>query len=117
MQPIISPVSIYLVDVLSKLSILSVFVFILSTLIIISSISAIEDVPNRSQEFSKMKKFIKKIVIIDFIALLGILFIPSKEDLMLMLVFSQITPDNLQLVNGDVTTFVNNIIHTVKNNF
>lgn len=56
----------------------------------------------------------KKVLIVAIISLVIAIVIPSKRDLLTMLALSYITPENVQLIQGNIVDFVKNITQAVK---
>lgn len=59
-------------------------------------------------------KIMKKVLIVAIISLVIAIVIPSKRDLLTMLALSYITPENVQLIQGNIVDFVKNITQAVK---
>lgn len=112
MTPIISPFIIYLIDVLASIKLYAMIgLVVLCCSPIIVMCWAYETEEGVEQVFKRLKPYYIRLFIF---SILLIIFIPDKNTLLTMLVFSYITPDNINLVEGHVVDFVVNIIQAVK---
>ena len=111
MEPIISPWTIYLFSVLTKLNIVASAVAIFSVASII---------------FIALNKFIfgddmeipfnyKIVVIISVIATMLAIIIPTEKTMLSMLTLSFITPDNIVITENHIIDLVTKIMDVVNN--
>jgi hypothetical protein len=109
MEPIISPWVIYAVQLLNNLRDVAMILFVLSGIaIVLLALPVIiddEDLP---------KKYLKKAVIIAAICGGMDIIIPNKETMITMIAVSYITPDNIQMVQGNIVDFVKQIMEAAK---
>lgn len=109
MEPIISPMIIYLVDFCDSLhkmgcivgSIIGIILGLWSCFILL------EDCRDNIKVY-------KYLWIAFIVCLVLMIFIPSKEIVTAMLTVSCITPDNISLVQDNIVDFVNKIMEAVK---
>jgi ABC-type Na+ efflux pump permease subunit len=110
MEPIISPWIIYVIRVLSSLhDIAMVFLTISCILAIIMFLLAI------FEEAEELQKYLKMAVIIAAVCGGVAIIIPDKDTMIAMMAVSYITPDNIQLVQGNIVDFVRQISEAVQN--
>jgi MFS-type transporter involved in bile tolerance (Atg22 family) len=109
MEPIISPWIIYLVCVASAVRDIAMIALLLSsiTTLVVGIGASLED-----------DAFLKKIAHISFIvgcvSAIFVIFIPSKDTLLAMVVMQYITSDNINLVQGNIIEFVQHISNAVN---
>lgn len=110
MEPIISPWIIYAVQLLDNLHDACMILFVLSCIasvvLVLPVIVDDEDLP---------KKYLKKAVIIAAVCGGMASIIPNKETMITMIAVRYITPDNIQMVQGNVVEFIRQIIEAVQN--
>ncbi len=109
MEPIISPWLIYAVQLLENLSGVCMILFVISCIaIVVLALPVIiedEDLP---------KKYLKTVVIIAAVCGGMGCIIPNKETMITMIVANYITPDNVQMVQGNIVDFVKQIMEAAK---
>ena len=109
MEPIISPWIIYAVQLLDNLHGVCMILFVLSIIAIVVLVLPVlfddDDLP---------KKYLKKAVIIAAVCGGMASIIPNKETMITMIAVSYITPDNIQLVQGNVLEFIRQISEAVQ---
>lgn len=110
MEPIISPWIIYAVQLLDNLHGVCMVLFVLSV-----SASVILALPVIVDDEDLPKKYLKKTVIIAAVCGGMASIIPNKETMITMIAVSYITPDNIQMVQGNVVEFIRQIIEAVQN--
>ena len=108
MEPIISPWIIYIMHVASVLWGLSLAGAISGGFFLFTCFIGILD------EMPKIKEWEKSIKIISIVSILGLILIPTKEDMLAMLALSYVTPDNIQLVQGNVVDFITKIVDACR---
>lgn len=118
MEPIINPMLIYLIGFCQDLKFFLLSVFLLSLLpTIIYILSAVVYIgANDADDKEEIKYYIKKTIIFSIISfVLWLLFaiIPSRQTALAMLATYYITPDNIQIVQGNIVEFVRQIIDAV----
>jgi len=110
MEPIVSPWVIYAVQLLDNLCGICKILFVLSIIaIIVLALPVIfedEDLP---------KKYLKTVVIIAAVCGGMVIIIPNKETMITMIATSYITPDNIQIVQGNIVEFIRQISEAVQN--
>ena len=109
MEPIISPWIIYAVQLLGNLHEVCMILFVLSIIaivvLVLPVVFADEDSP---------KKYLKTAVIIAAVCGGMVCIIPNKETMITMIAVSYITPDNIQMVQGNIVDFVKQIMEAAK---
>ena len=129
MNPIINPWIFYLIDLSNSLSRISVFLFVVSTVIciILSGILAFDnDCFINKKDKQKIVKYFKWIFITFCASSLCLIFIPRADTLYKMIVASYITDDNVakavdigkdfkQEIKKDILDIINNSITEYKN--
>ena len=128
MNPIISPWSIYLINVLSGLknifiaaAVATIFVGIGNTiyfLIVIDSTYYDEDDEKDQNKILNIKKCFKKIVVGLIISALLVVITPSKDTMYTMLALDNLTTDNIQAIGKtgkDVIDYVSDQIDKIVN--
>lgn len=111
MEPVISPIWIYLIHVAYVIHGLSIFALFASTFALI--LGWLTD----GIEFddSDSSKLIKVCVTTIIVSIILLVLIPDKNTMYVMLAASVITPDNISGVEGHVTDLITNIISAVNN--
>lgn len=129
MNPIINPWIFYLIDLSNSLSRISVFLFVVSTVIciILSGILAFDnDCFINKKDKQKIVKYFKWFFITFCTSSLCLIFIPKADTLYKMIVTSYITEDNVmkavnigkdfkQEIKKDILDIINNSITEYKN--
>ena len=109
MEPIISPVAIYLFSVLAKLNMVALAVMIFSWVIIfLVGIKFTFDDMDVNFSF-------KNAVIVAVIATIIVIFIPDEKTMLAMLTVSFITPDNIVITENHVIDLITKIMDAVNN--
>lgn len=109
MNPIISPWIIYVIQVLSSLHDIAI------AFLTISCVLAIIMLPHAIiEEAEEPQKYLKMAVIIAAVSGGLSVIIPNQETMLAMLTASYITPENIQLVQGNIVDFVKQIIESTK---
>ena len=110
MEPIISPWVIYAVQLLDNLRDVAMILFVLSVIA-----SVILALPMILDDEDLPKKYLKKAVIIAAICGGMDIMIPNKETMITMIAASYITPDNIQMTQGNIVEFIKQISEAVQN--
>ena len=110
MEPIISPWVIYAVQLFDNLHVVCMILFILSVFA-----SVIIAVPVILNDEDLPKKYLKKAVIIAAVCGGMAIIIPNKETMITMIAASYITPDNIQMTQGNIVEFIKQISEAVQN--
>lgn len=114
MEPIISPWIIYAVYLTNKINTVAVmFSLILGTCMITALAMYFSGDPEDSDT---AKKFIKKAWIPLAVCLAVLVIVPDNQTMMSMIVVQYITPDNINVVQGNIVDFVGQIMQAVKEN-
>lgn len=109
MEPIISPWIIYVIQVLSSLHDIAMVFLTISCIL-----ATIMFLPAIIEEAEEPQKYLKMAVIIAAVSGGLSVIIPDKETMISMIAASYITPDNIQLVQGNIVDFVKQIIESTK---
>ena len=112
MQPIIDPKIFYFIHLfenIRSLSCIIIALLIVALMIIFIDCCMQEDIKN-------LKTFIhnKKIILILIISVLLLLFIPSKDTMITMLISQNITTGNINSVKGQIFEIVDYIVKNLK---
>jgi uncharacterized membrane protein len=110
MEPIISPWVIYAVQLLDNLRDVAMILFVLSGIA-----SVLLAIPVILDDKDLPKKYLKKAVIIAAICGGMDIIIPNKETMITMIAASYITPDNVQMTQGNIVEFIKQISEAVQN--
>ena len=114
MEPIISPLWFYLIDVVTSLRAVSLTTgFLICGVLGIASIGILFWSVDSFKEFWGYK-YTKPIAIAGFISIVVGCLIPCTETAYQMLVASLVTPDNIAAVGDSVTNIVDYIIESVN---
>lgn len=125
MQPIINPMWFYLIKICDTIvEFAGILIIILIILIIVGGIAifCIHVDVNISDFFdeeavetmNKIKSIIKRYIIILSTAIGIIVFVPDGDTIYKMLVASQVTPNNIQLVGGTVENSIDYIFEKIN---
>jgi hypothetical protein len=109
MEPIISPWVIYALHVFDKLYFACGMV--LMCCVTIAPFLAIFGDMENSQY---MIEYAKKLIFVAVVCAIVLVIAPSKDILLTMIATSYITPDNIQLVQGNVLEFIRQISGAVQ---
>lgn len=112
MQPIINPIIIYIIGIIDKLYWIDAAILILSA---ISSISTGFSCAVTSKPEKEDKQLFKASAICCVVCSVILIATPTKETMYAMVVANYITPDNIQLVQGNMVDFVKNVMSAVGN--
>ena len=111
MEPIINPWIIYGISVFTKLQIGVHFLLALSIVGLCIMVPAFLDGDNIDDDVKKLRmKALKAVLIFGTIEI----FLPDKDTLITMLALQYVTPDNIQVVQGNIIDFVNQVAQAVK---
>lgn len=126
MEPIISPVFIYLIGISSNVQwLLNLFAIVSATIVLVSAaiyLASATDVWSDSDSISNTKRKCVKVgkyglICCVITGMLGAL-IPSKQVAMAMLVSSYVTPDNLhganEVIKSNLQDYINIIVDGVN---
>lgn len=113
MEPVISPWIIYIFSIIVKIDFIIKLIAILSLFGICGLYVLLIDNEDEEIMFT-LENWMKKLFIILVICGILLIFIPDKQILLTMLTLNFITPDNIQLVQGDVVEFIYQIMNTIK---
>jgi predicted MFS family arabinose efflux permease len=109
MEPIINPWIIYCIDVIHSLcvvSVLAIAVSVIGILVVLGNSS-----PTVSEDEKKIVKAFFKVLLASVLLLI---ILPSKNTMLTMLALQYVTPDNIQIVQGNVVDFVEQVAQAVK---
>lgn len=110
MEPIISPVAIYLFSVLAKLNTVAFAVMIFSWVIIF-----LVAMYKFAFDYMEVKFSFKNAIIVAVIATILVIFIPDEKTMLAMLTVSFITPDNIVITENHVIDLITKIMDAVNN--
>lgn len=110
MEPIISLWIIYVLHVFDKLYFACGMVLMCG--VIISPLLAIF---GNMEESECMMKYAKILAIVAAVCALVLIIVPDKETMITMIAASYITPDNIQMVQGNIVEFIKQISEAVQN--
>jgi len=116
MEPIISPWVIYWINVLSNLNSLAQILCCISFVLVALCIPEYFCIDIGDDIRYKIIRVFKVSIIVLVISALCCIFIPTKNDMIAMLVLSYITPDNVNLVQDNMVEFVKRIIDIIQSN-
>lgn len=115
MEPIISPWLVYLVGVLTTISHVATVAIMAGSTVIVVCIIVMGLAFNKDEYiWNKSIKIMKITGIVMVVSVLIVTLIPSRNDMLAMFALSYITPDNIQLVQGNIVDFVKQIAQAVK---
>lgn len=117
MEPIISPVWIYLIHVLNTIYGLSLFALIGSGFVMIMSpliADCLVDCGHHEEEERVMYKIIKICAIVAAICIVLLIFIPNKQTIYAMIAASIITPDNISGTEDHIVDLISKIAKAVR---
>lgn len=115
MEPIISPWLVYLVSFLANVSCVAVIALIVaSTVIGLGLIVMAATFDDDEDVYNKTMKIMKIAGLVVVVSGVIVTLIPSKNDMLTMFTLSYITPDNVQLIQGNIVDFVKQIAQAVK---
>lgn len=113
MEPIISPWIIYIFSIILNISFVLKLVATLSLFCIcVLFVFLIEE--KTKEDILTIMNWMKKLFIISIICGILLIFIPDRHTLLTMLTLNSINPDNIQLVQGNVVDFINQIMDSVN---
>ncbi len=110
MEPIISPWVIYALHIFDKLYFACGMV-----LMCCITIAPLLAMFGKAEDLECMMKYAKILAIVAAICALALIIVPDKNALITMIATSYITPDNIQLVQGNVLEFIRQISEAVQN--
>ena len=123
MEPIISPWTIYLINLTYNISQLLLAIVVVCSAfsfgaILIIFLSYVDDYTDDIKMRDKCIKFIKYSIPTIFIAITINTFIPSRDTMIAMVVSSYITPDNLnganETIKANLQDYINIIVNGIK---
>lgn len=118
MEPIIDPKLFYLCDVCDSLAVVIVVLLIAGVISIIAHVCIYYDSTfyNDGEFNGDIKKFKRGIyitVIVMVISLLGVIFVPSRKTIYQMIVFDNITENNIQAGKDDIKELIDYTIDKI----
>ena len=115
MEPVISPIWIYLIHAAYVIHGLSIFALVASTFALMLGWSLGWLTDGIKFDDSDSSKLIKVCVTTIIVSIILLVLIPDKNTMYVMLAASVITPDNISSVEGHVADLITNIISAVNN--
>lgn len=116
MNPIIPPSWIYLIHVANTIYDLSIFVLMVSMVILLLlSIELAVDPPDSEKIKKYVIKALKICVVAIIVSVLVLVLVPDKKTMYAMIAASMITPDNISGVEEHVIDIITNIANAVNN--
>jgi len=114
LNPIIDPSFIYLLQLVEGLHVFAICAIPFSLgYLLISGIFIAVDISIQDDIVVSLKKYQKISIIITIIAILILIFVPSKETLIAITAAKAITPDNLALVGDSLEEALNYIFSKI----
>ncbi len=114
MEPIISPWLVYLVSFLANVGCGVSIVLVVSITIFVGCFLFPPLSCHEKEAWQIAKKIRKKALVVAIVSFVIAILMPSKNDMLTMLALSYITPDNVQLIQGNIADFVKQIAQAVK---
>ena len=117
MEPIINPKLFYLCDVCETLDAVMVVLLIAGVVSFIAHVVIYVDNSDDGNFDGDIKKFMRGIyitVIVMVISLLGVIFIPSRKTIYQMIVFDNITENNIQAGKEDIKELIDYTIDKIE---
>ena len=112
MEPIISPWWFYIASVCFNLKI----VCVLGLLIIMALVFTVFLTSFDVEDIKEYKSTAKIIPIVGLIFVLGLVFIPSRQDVYFMMVAQVTTPDNISATKDGTIDFIKQIANAIQQN-
>lgn len=115
MEPIISPIFIYILSVINRfISLLHVFIFLLVVVMILSPLIADKFSETDEDGIVLFKKIIKICGISIIIITTALVFMPDKETMMLLYASKYVTVDNIVLGKEMVIDTIKGIMSVIN---
>lgn len=112
MEPIISPWWFYIASVCSNLNIICMLGLLIITALVFTVFLTSFDV----EDIKEYKSAAKIISIAGSIFVLGLVFIPSRQDVYFMMAAQVTTPDNIAATQDNIVGFVKQISNAIRQN-
>ena len=106
-MPIVNPWIIYGISVIHNLCLLAFLSLIITS---VGMIVVLGGSNGNKQDI----KILKTLFVIFSVSVVLLVILPSKNTMLTMLALQYVTPDNIQMVQGDVVDFVSQIAQAVK---
>ena len=118
MEPIIDPKLFYLCDVCETLdAVMAVLVFAGIISLIVHAIIYFDsacDVDGFVGDIKKFKRGVYITIIVTVISLLGVIFIPSKKTIYQMIVFDNLTENNIEAGKEDIKELIDYTVEKIE---
>lgn len=115
MEPIISPWLIYSLSIVGSLWKLCGFISAICLLLAFVMRIEMNDIYDE-KALSKCHCWLKLLIVVAAVFALLSFFLPTKETYMAMIAASYATPDNIQIVQGNIIDFVGKLTEAVSQN-
>lgn len=118
MEPIISPIWIYLIHVSNTIYGASIFILLASVFMMAMSpliADSVTDFGDKAEEKKVTLKIIKVCAVIAVTCIILLILIPDKKTMYAMIAASMITPDNIKGVENHVIDLISKIAEAVYN--
>lgn len=116
MEPIISPVWIYLINFASKIQIFSILISVAALFVWVSVyVGAIEFYGEEEKSEELRRKWLQNFAIIMIVCVLIFMIIPDKDTMYEMLAASIITPDNISGGEDYIINLIAKIANIIYN--
>lgn len=118
MEPIISPVWIYLIHVSNTVYGLSIFILLASMFMMAMSpliADSVTDFGDKAAEKRIMLKIVKICAVFAVTCIILLILIPDKKTMYAMIAASMITPDNISSVENHVIDLISRIAEGIYN--
>lgn len=109
-MPIVNPWIIYGISVIDNLCLLAILALIITSVGMIVVTGGIDTHGSSKQDI----KILKTLFVIFSVSVVLLVILPSKNTMLTMLALQYVTPDNIQMVQGDIVDFVNQVAQAVK---
>lgn len=118
MEPIIDPKLFYLCDVCETLDAVMVALLVAGVISLIAHgvIYCDNVISNGSEYYGDIKKFMRGVyitVIVMVVSLLGVIFVPSRKTIYQMIVFDNITENNIQAGKENIKELIDYTIEKI----
>ena len=112
MKPIINPLFIYLISIISALKIVSIFitVFAVITIIIVGIIYFEEVITEKTG-----KRILKTATITLIVSMLICIFVPNEDTCYKMMAASIVTPNNIETIKDETIKTIEEIANILQN--
>ena len=119
MDPIISPLWIYLIhlaDAIHNLAIVGIFTAIASLILLFAERTQYDaDIPDEAKKLWRINRWMRVSITAIIICIVVLVVVPDKKTVYEMLAASMITPDNISFVENHAIDLIREIANAVAN--